>query len=62
MTDGSKVLLDMREVGFLSSAGLRVLLVGYRQPLCDGLVNLLAAYHATAPQSDDITVVVVKVR
>jgi sigma-B regulation protein RsbU (phosphoserine phosphatase) len=32
------------------------------QPLCDGLINLLAAYHATAPQSDDITVVAVKVR
>ena len=32
------------------------------QPLCDGLVDLLAAYHATAPQSDDITVVAVKVR
>ena len=31
MQPGSKILLDMRNVGFMSSAGLRVLLTTYRR-------------------------------
>lgn len=34
---------------------------GPAQPLCDYLIDILAAYHGSAPQSDDITVVAVRV-
>ncbi|MBN1148244.1 MAG: anti-sigma factor antagonist [Anaerolineales bacterium] len=33
MQPGSKILLDMREVSFMSSAGLRVLLTTYRRAI-----------------------------
>ena len=33
---------------------------GSAQGLCDSLIDTLMAYHMSAPQSDDITVVVVR--